>query len=265
MILIANSSRRLWYSVLSTTTAVLLLAACGDVQQPEPASDEPPQLGIVSPFEGQVVGQPAVIEVRASSTNTVSSLRLDVDGEQLDLPPRAHVIIALALPDGFRTAEVVATDDQGLQTTRTRSFLVDSSLGSDEPVFIIDTPQDEEVVGPGAGQDVVAITVGLTGTLHGALDKVESVEVYLNGVLAGAAKRIGDPDSPDEADVAFIYEWDTEDPQVAPDGHDPTKSGDRVITARVTAGGTVYLTPGVMVEYQPEDEEEEEEEEEGEE
>ena len=109
--------------------------------------------------------------------------------------------------------------------------------------FVIITPREGDAVGPEASRDIVAITVGLNGTLFGQLGTVQQVEIFINGEYQGPAAQMEASE-----DVAYVYEWDT---TVASPGHDPTKSGDRMITVRVVTDTQTYLTPGVRVNYLP--------------
>lgn len=96
-------------------------------------------------------------------------------------------------------------------------------------------------MGPGAGRAVVAVTVGINGTLPPGVD-VTKVEIYVN------SQRLGEAQSAVAGDgsTIYVYTWDTT--QHAP-GHDPTLSGDRVITARVYYTGGDTWTSGVLVSY----------------
>jgi len=110
--------------------------------------------------------------------------------------------------------------------------------------FVIINLKDGERIGTGAGRRIVAITVGLNGTLYGQIGEVTKVEVYINAAYQGEADQVEAT-----SDLAFIYTWDT---AVASSGHDPAASGDRIITAKVTLiSGETFLTPGVLVYYVP--------------
>lgn len=120
--------------------------------------------------------------------------------------------------------------------------------------FVITTPAEGDAVGPGVGHEIVAVTVGVNGTLPPGVT-ISQVEVYINGQPAGTATQ----QTATDGSQVYVYTWDTSQPvwdtsQPVP-GHDPTKSGDRVITARVyyTGGDTFTdtFTNGVRVSYQP--------------
>jgi hypothetical protein len=118
--------------------------------------------------------------------------------------------------------------------------------------FVLDSPSDGDQVGPGANRTIVAVTVGLRGTLPPGVS-INRVDIYINGYLAGTAarQRAGD------GSEVYVFAWDTRIP--LPPGHDPNASGDRVITARVyyTDGDTDgdrdgdTFTNGVRVLYLP--------------
>ncbi|WP_253665277.1 Ig-like domain-containing protein [Thermus scotoductus] len=109
--------------------------------------------------------------------------------------------------------------------------------------FVITTPAEGDAVGPGAGREIVAVTVGVNGTLPPGVT-ISQVEVYINGQPVGTATQ----QTATDGSQVYVYTWDTS--QAAP-GHDPTKSGDRVITARVYYTGGDTFTNGVKVSYQP--------------
>lgn len=109
--------------------------------------------------------------------------------------------------------------------------------------FALDSPSDGDQVGPGANRAVVAVTVGVRGTLPPGVS-ITQVEVYINGHLAGAAVR----QTAGDGSEVYVFSWDT---VVALPGHDPTASGDRVITARVYYTGGDTFTNGVRVLYLP--------------
>ena len=113
--------------------------------------------------------------------------------------------------------------------------------------FVLDSPSDGDQVGPGANRTIVAVTVGLRGTLPPGVF-INRVDIYINGYLAGTAVR----QTAGDGSEVYVFAWDTRIPLP---GHDPTASGDRVITARVyytdgdTDGDT--FTNGVRVLYLP--------------
>uniref|UniRef100_UPI001FAA7C13 Ig-like domain-containing protein n=1 Tax=Thermus neutrinimicus TaxID=2908149 RepID=UPI001FAA7C13 len=110
-------------------------------------------------------------------------------------------------------------------------------------VFVITTPADGDAVGPGAGREIVTVTVGVNGTLPPGVT-INQVDVYINGQLAGTATQQIAADG----SQVYVYVWDTSQPVP---GHDPAKSGDRVITARVYYTGGETFTNGVRLNYQP--------------
>lgn len=109
--------------------------------------------------------------------------------------------------------------------------------------FVLDSPSDGDQVGPGANRTIVAVTVGVRGTLPPGVS-ITQVEIYINGYLAGTAVR----QTAGDGSEVYVFSWDT---QISLPGHDPTASGDRVITARVYYTGGDTFTNGVRVLYLP--------------
>jgi hypothetical protein len=109
----------------------------------------------------------------------------------------------------------------------------------------------------GAGRQIVAVTIGVNGTILDDYD-VTSFDLFINGGLYAAGIAVNDDAT---SSRLAVFEWDT---LVAGPGHDPSFSGDRMLTARVTfvdpETGAVRreFTPGVLVNYQLEEAEEEE-------
>ncbi|WP_244344785.1 Ig-like domain-containing protein [Thermus thermophilus] len=143
-------------------------------------------------------------------------------------------VLQVAPGDYLLKAKVV--DAQGSEA----EALIPVKVGS---TFVITTPAEGEEVGPGAQKEIVAVTIGINGTLPPGVN-VSKVEIYINGQYVGDALNA----TAGDGSQIFIYTWDTT--QLAP-GHDPTLSGDRVITARVYYTGGDTWTNGVRVSYQP--------------
>jgi hypothetical protein len=110
--------------------------------------------------------------------------------------------------------------------------------------FVLDSPSDGDQVGPGANRIIVAVTVGVRGTLPPGVS-ITQVEVYINGYLAGTAVR----QTATDGSEVYVFSWDTR--ISLPPGHDPNASGDRVITAQVYYTGGDTFTNGVRVLYLP--------------
>lgn len=117
--------------------------------------------------------------------------------------------------------------------------------------FVITTPTEGEGVGSGNGRQIVALTVGVNGTIRDDYD-VTSVDIFVNGRLHVAGVPVDDDAT---STRLVVYPWDTA-VTVTP-GHDAEVSGDRVLTARVSFVDPVdgaprsEFTPGVLVDYQP--------------
>lgn len=128
---------------------------------------------------------------------------------------------------------------------------VESSLSIEFlPPFLIRTPVDEDGVGNGNSRQIVAVTIGVNGTIRDDYD-VTRLDLFINGRLYAADVPIDD----DAASTRLaIYAWDT---TVIGPGHPNDASGDRMLTARVTfvdpatAQARSEFTPGVLVDFQP--------------
>ncbi|BDG25726.1 hypothetical protein TthSNM66_03620 [Thermus thermophilus] len=140
----------------------------------------------------------------------------------------------LQVQPGNYLLKVVVVDVQGSQAQATIPVEVGSA-------FVITTPAEGDKVGPGANRSIVAITVGINGTLPPGVS-VTRVAIYINGEYQGDATS----DTAGDGSQIYIYTWNTA--QSSP-GHDPTLSGDRVITARVYYTGGDTWTSGVLVSY----------------
>ncbi|BBL82943.1 hypothetical protein TthAA229_17230 [Thermus thermophilus] len=142
----------------------------------------------------------------------------------------------LQVQPGNYLLKVVVVDAQGSQA----QAMIPVEVGS---AFVITTPAEGDRVGPGANRSIVAITVGINGTLPPGVS-VTRVAIYINGEYQGDATS----DTAGDGSQIYIYTWNTA--QSSP-GHDPALSGDRVITARVYYTGGDTWTNGVRVSYQP--------------
>ena len=142
----------------------------------------------------------------------------------------------LQVQPGNYLLKVVVVDAQGSQA----QDMIPVEVGS---AFVITTPAEGDRVGPGANRSIVAITVGINGTLPPGVS-VTRVAIYIDGKYQGDATS----DTAGDGSQIYIYTWNTA--QSSP-GHDPAFSGDRVITARVYYTGGDTWTNGVRVSYQP--------------
>ena len=117
--------------------------------------------------------------------------------------------------------------------------------------FMITHPTDGEGVGLGNGRHIVAVAIGVNGTILDDYD-VTSVDVYINGTLYAAGIPVDDDAT---STRLIVYPWDTDEPGLG--GHSTTFTGDRVITARVyfvdpaTDELRNEFTPGVLVSFLP--------------
>jgi len=150
----------------------------------------------------------------------------------------------LRVTPGNYILQVVVEDSAGSRGVATIPVEVMST-------FVITTPADGDGVGLGAGRQIVAITVGVNGTLPPGVT-VSRVEILINSCAVADARQ----EIAGDGSYVYVYPWDTaqtlscrSDPsQIA---HDPTKPGDRVITARVYYTGGDTFTGGVLVTYSP--------------
>ena len=202
-------------------------------------------VGISKPTAGAHSNQRDV-EVRIAATGgRVESAKLAYAGPssgEIPLTPSGGVwrgTLPESLSSGTYTLKAEA---------RVGSFIKESGpvvfvFVKDKPqiTFVITTPAEGEEVGPGAQKEIVAVTIGINGTLPPGVN-VSKVEIYINGQYVGDALNA----TAGDGSQIFIYTWDTT--QLAP-GHDPTLSGDRVITARVYYTGGDTWTSGVLVSY----------------
>ncbi len=117
--------------------------------------------------------------------------------------------------------------------------------------FLITNPIDEDGVGIGNDRQIVAITIGVNGTILDDYD-VTSVDIYINGTLYAAGIPVDDDAT---STRLIVYPWDTDEPGLG--GHPTTLTGDRAITARVyfvdpaTEALRNEFTPGVIVNFLP--------------
>ncbi|MFX6096927.1 hypothetical protein ABTF38_01180, partial [Acinetobacter baumannii] len=137
----------------------------------------------------------------------------------------------LRVEPGVYLLKAVAVDAGGFKDETTISVEISSP-------FVITTPRNGDLVGPRVQRSIVATTVGVIGTLPPGVD-VTQVVVYINGQEAGTATK----QTATDGSQVYVYVWDTL--RAAP-WHDPTKSGDRVITARVYYTGGDTFAGGIL-------------------
>jgi hypothetical protein len=159
---------------------------------------------------------------RIPGTPTVSGSRYTLAWDALRVTPGAYFLKAVVVDLAGSRSEAV----------------IPVRVGS---AFVLDSPSDGDQVGPGAGRTIVAVTVGVRGTLPAGVS-ITRVEVYINGRFAGTAVR----QTAGDGSEAYVFSWDT---RTSAPGHDPGASGDRVITARIYYTGGDTFTNGVRVLY----------------
>ncbi|WP_366728832.1 Ig-like domain-containing protein [Thermus scotoductus] len=209
------------------------------------ADKSPPTVAWRNPPAGAQVSGVETLEVEASDNVGVAKVEFYAGATKLgedDTAPYQWNWDTTRYPEGPITLRARALDGAGNVSEAQLEVTVANAI------FRITTPADGEQVGPGAGREIVTVTIGLNGTVPAGV-RVNRVEVYINGLLAGTASS----QNAGDGSQIFVYAWDTRS-QVG--GHDPTASGDRVITAKVSytnaEGETVdTFTDGVRVTYRP--------------
>jgi hypothetical protein len=111
----------------------VLLVACSQVAQPAPVSDDPPSVVITGPGEGQVMAPNLVLYAIASSSNRIVLVTYSLDGGPArSVTPQSLIEIPLQnLSDGPHEIRLTVRDERGLETTVTRTFIVDSAAVPD--------------------------------------------------------------------------------------------------------------------------------------
>lgn len=164
------------------------IVACNDIQPLHQAG--PPAVTITNPAEDSVVGSAVDVTIAVLSQNRLSALTLQVAGQDFPLPPRATSSYPLSrLTDGQHQITVVARDDQGLQTSRERRFLVDATPPRLELLF----PRPDDLLADRVVFRAIARDPVVTGVASG----VARVEFFARGSSVGLANDAGpDPDRP---------------------------------------------------------------------
>jgi hypothetical protein len=192
------------------------------------------------PADGAQVSGTVTLEVEATDNVGVAKVEFFAGSTKLGEDTSAPYTFAwntTGYPDGPVTLKARAVDTAGNATEATLQVTVRSA-------FVLDSPSDGDQVGPGANRTIVAVMVGVRGTLPPEVS-ITQVEVYINGYLAGTAVR----QTATDGSEVYVFSWDTR--ISLPPGHDPNASGDRVITARVYYTGGDTFTNGVRVLYLP--------------
>ncbi|MFC0596701.1 Ig-like domain-containing protein, partial [Thermus composti] len=206
-----------------------------------------PEIHWIHPTPNQKVAGSVDLQVEVRALRTVSSVEFyfGPDRDSMSKIPGTPTVLdniysltwnLLQVSPGTYFLKAVVVDAQNSRA----EAVIPVEVGS---AFVITTPADGDEVGPGAGRAIVTITVGINGTLPPGVD-VNKVEIYINGQYQGDAvsQTAGD------GSQIYILTWNTTQSSL---GHDPTLSGDRVITARVYYTGGDKWTNGVKVLYRP--------------
>ncbi|WP_460172058.1 Ig-like domain-containing protein [Thermus sp. FJN-A] len=203
----------------------------------------PPTVVWLDPKEGAQVSGTVPLEVEATDNVGVAKVEFFAGSTKVGEATAAPFTFnwnTLGYPDGSVTLKARAVDGAGNAAEATLTVTVANQVAS---AFVITTPAEGDEVGPRADRSIVTITVGINGTLPPGVS-VTRVEIYINGQYQGDATS----NTAGDGSQIYIYTWDTT--QSSP-GHDPTLSGDRVITARVYYSGGDTWTNGVRVSYLP--------------
>lgn len=111
----------------------LLLAACSQVAQPALVDNRPPSVVITGPGEGQVMAPNMVVRAVASSSRRIASVTYSLDsGVARTVGTQSQIEIPLqSLSNGTHQVRLTVRDEGGLETTVTRTFVVDSASQPD--------------------------------------------------------------------------------------------------------------------------------------
>jgi hypothetical protein len=206
-----------------------------------------PRISWISPAPNQQVAGSVTLEVEVQAPRGVSKVEFyfGPDENSLAKIPGTPTVSGnrytlqwnvLRVEPGSYLLKAVVTDSLGSRSEASIPVVVGAT-------FVISVPAEGDQVGPGAQRAIVTVTVGINGTLPPGVS-VSRVEVYINGQLQGPATS----STAGDGSQVFIYTWDTT--RSSP-GHDPAKSGDRIITARIYYTGGDTWTNGVRVAYRP--------------
>ena len=184
----------------------------------------------------------------AGGSNRVARLDTDPDDDPIERETLTAAISTVDFETGIYVLRLELEDLAGnvIERSLAIEFLTP---------FLVTTPTYGESVG--AGRQIVAVTIGVNGTIRDDYD-VTGLDLFINGELYAAGIPIEEASTTRLA----VYGWDT---AVDGPGHPADASGDRMLTVRVTFvepttdESRVEFTPGVLVNYQFEAPDEEEE------
>lgn len=178
----------------------------------------PPSVSFVQPAVGETLSRPYTVIVNASDDFTSASVRFEVDGVARATTTVSHQFFwdVRAETDGPHTLAAVATDDDGNQTSISRSVVVAYS-----------TPVPPTIIVPSDGFSTLATTF----TVQGYAPLLTGVRVYADAVLLGTSA------------VDAVGQWSL--PEAAFPGQ-----GDYLLTAvAFEARGESYASAALRVAY----------------
>ncbi len=134
----------------------------------------PPSVSFVQPADGETLSRPYTVIANASDDFTSAFVRFDIDGIARATTTVSHQFFwdVRAETDGPHTLAAVATDDDGNQTSISRSVTVAYS-----------TPVPPTVIVPSDGFSTLATTF----TVQGYAPLLTGVSVYADAVFLGAS------------------------------------------------------------------------------
>ncbi len=198
------------------------------------------------------------VELDVEAEEGIRRAELFVDGEggavraaRWDMDPAAAPVLRETLSASISTVDF-ETGEYALRVVledRAGNIVEQMLVVEFLTPFLITHPTDGESVG--AGRQIVAVTIGVNGTILDDYD-VTSIDLYINGSRYAAGIPVDDDAT---STRLIVYPWDTTDPGLG--GHPVDASGDRALTARVYFVDPVTdtvrneFTPGVIVDYQP--------------
>ncbi len=217
-----------------------------------------PTLAFLSPSPGKRAAGIVDVEVDLEAAAGIqrAELFLERDGssvrvDRLEPSPAAAPVERASLSSSVSTVDfevgeytfrAVLTDRAGNMVERALDVVFLTP-------FIITTPEDGDTIG-GGGRQIVAITIGVNGTIVDDYD-VTSVDLFVNGGTLATNVSV---DADATSTRLIVYPWDT---AVSTSTHPAEVAGDRVLTARVnfvdpvSGSSRSEFTPGVLLSFAP--------------
>jgi len=174
-------------------TALLSLLFLSQCSLPDPNDIVPPVAAIVYPYEGAVIASNFTALVEASDNNSVSAVRIYLDGVEIaavsKAPYEKDISIASLEKDISHVLQAVAQDKDGNKSfTGLVRFTVSDDEDNVDPVVSLMNPQDGQVV----EQDVQILAEASDDRA------VQKVEFYIDGALEST-----------DTTEPYQYSWNT--------------------------------------------------------